>query len=511
MIKNTLNRIIGTVLRREYSRVEHFRSRATSCQWDIFSRLIERGKNTAFGTDHHFSSISSYEDFCKRVPVRTYESLFPYIERCLYGEKNVLWDKPLRHFSKSSGTTNAQSKYIPISSESLSQCHIRAARDLVSSYLTLHPDSRMFTGKALRLGGSLRANDFGTGIKTGDLSAILMSNTPRWADMYSTPCLKTSIIEDWNEKLPRMVEEVRRADVTSLAGVPSWMLVMLNTVMEACGADDITQVWPHLELFMHGGISFSPYREIYKRIIPSHNMHYYEVYNASEGFFAFQDTIEGGDMLLMSDHGVFYEFIPMSVFGTEREYALPLEGVECGINYAMVITTNGGLWRYLIGDTVRFTSVNPYRIVITGRTKQYINAFGEELMVENADKALLKASQVCKCDIAEYTAAPVFMEQGSNGAHQWIIEFNTPASDMKLFIDTFDATLMELNSDYRAKRYSDVTLRRPVVNVVPRGTFYNWMESRGKLGGQNKVPRLSGDRTYVESILVLVGDNVESY
>lgn len=511
MIKNTLNRIIGTVLRREYSRVEHFRSRATSCQWDIFSRLIERGENTAFGTDHRFSSISSYEDFCKRVPVRTYESLFPYIERCLYGEKNVLWDKPLRHFSKSSGTTNAQSKYIPISSESLSQCHIRAARDLVSSYLTLHPDSRMFTGKALRLGGSLRANDFGTGIKTGDLSAILMSNTPRWADMYSTPCLKTSIIEDWNEKLPRMVEEVRRADVTSLAGVPSWMLVMLNTVMEACGADDITQVWPHLELFMHGGISFSPYREIYKRIIPSHKMHYYEVYNASEGFFAFQDTIGGGDMLLMSDHGVFYEFIPMSVFGTEREYTLPLEGVECGINYAMVITTNGGLWRYLIGDTVRFTSVNPYRIVITGRTKQYINAFGEELMVENADKALLKASQVCKCDIAEYTAAPVFMEQSSNGAHQWIIEFNTPASDMKLFIDTFDATLMELNSDYRAKRYSDVTLRRPLVNVVPRGTFYNWMESRGKLGGQNKVPRLSGDRTYVESILALVEDNVESY
>ena len=511
MIKNTLNRIIGTVLRSEYSRVEHFRSRATECQEDIFHTLIERGKNTAFGTGHSFSSINTYEDFCKRVPVRTYEELFPYIERCLYGEKNILWDKPIRHFSKSSGTTNAQSKYIPISSESLKDCHIRAARDLVSSYLTLHPDSRMFTGKALRLGGSLRDNDFGKGIKTGDLSAILMTNTPRWADMYSTPSIKTSVIEDWNVKLPRMIEEVRSADVTSLAGVPSWMMVMLNRLLEVCGANNITEIWPNLELFMHGGISFSPYREIYNRLIPSQNMHYYEVYNASEGFFAFQDTIEGGDMLLMSNHGVFYEFIPMSVFGTERQYALPLEGVECGVNYAMVITTNAGLWRYLIGDTVRFTSVNPYRIVITGRTKQYINAFGEELMVENADRALLKASQVCNCDVAEYTAAPVFMEQSSNGAHQWIIEFTNAPCDMKLFIDTFDTTLMELNSDYRAKRYSDVTLRRPVVNVVPRGTFYRWMESRGKLGGQNKVPRLSGERDYVEGILALAGDDTVKY
>ena len=507
MIKNTLNHIICSVLRNEYSRVEHFRSRATECQEKIFHTLIERGKNTAFGVEHGFSSISSYEDFSRCVPVRTYEELFPYIERCLYGEKNILWDRPIRHFSKSSGTTNAQSKYIPISSESLKDCHIRAARDLVSSYLTLHPDSRMFTGRALRLGGSLRANDFGKGIKTGDLSAILMTNTPRWADMYSTPCIKTSVIEDWNVKLPRMIEEVRRVDVTSLAGVPSWMMVMLNKLLEVCNANDITEIWPNLELFMHGGISFSPYRDIYKRLIPSQNMHYYEVYNASEGFFAFQDTTEGGDMLLMSNHGVFYEFIPMSVFGTERQYAVPLEGVECGVNYAMVITTNAGLWRYLIGDTVRFTSINPYRIVITGRTKQYINAFGEELMVENADRALLKASQACECDVAEYTAAPVFMEQGSNGAHQWIIEFTNAPSDVELFIDTFDATLMELNSDYRAKRYSDVTLRRPIVNIVPRGTFYRWMESRGKLGGQNKVPRLSGERTYVESILALIGED----
>ena len=342
----------------------------------------------------------------------------------------------------------------------------------------------------------------------GDLSAILMSRTPGWADRCSTPDRETSLLADWNEKLPRMVDQVIRRDVTSLAGVPSWMLVMLEKVLEVTGASDLCQVWPHLELFMHGGIAFTPYQEIYRRLIPSPRMRYYEVYNASEGFFAFQDTAQSKDMLLMSAHGVFYEFIPMEQFLKKGQTAaaVPLWEVRRDTPYAMVITTCGGLWRYLIGDTVRFTSIDPYRIVITGRTKQFINAFGEEIVVENAEQALDYACQCTGAHIREYTAAPVFMDRGSKGAHEWIVEFDTPPDDRERFVEALDSRLQALNSDYRAKRYSDVTLRRPVLTVAPEGLFYRWMALRGKMGGQNKVPRLENSRQYADALRELMDE-----
>ncbi|MDD4820205.1 MAG: GH3 auxin-responsive promoter family protein [Flavobacteriales bacterium] len=503
-MKHILNSIISSYLRTQYSRIEHIRCFAVKDQEDIFQNLIACGKDTVFGIEHHFSNIKNYEDFIKQTPLRTYEELFPYIEKCLKGEKNVLWNTPIHHFSKSSGTTNAQSKYIPISQQSLFQDHIQAARDLVVNYLSLYPKSKLFTGKALRLGGSLSPSTTTKGIVTGDLSAILMTNTPSWVDIYSTPKCSTAVIADWNEKLPKMIAEVTKADVTSLSGVPSWMLVMLQKALEETGKENLLEIWPHLELFMHGGISFSPYQQIYKKLIPSDQMHYYEVYNASEGFFAFQDTKESKDMLLMTNHGIFYEFIPMNVFGTEHQHIVPLCDVKKDVNYAMVISTNGGLWRYIIGDTVRFTSVKPYRIVITGRTKQYINTFGEELMVENADRALRKACEATSATINEYTAAPVYMDSKTSGAHEWMIEFSTPPTSIEAFTHMLDETLKELNSDYRAKRYCDVTLRTPIIHVVEKGLFFNWMEKRGKIGGQNKVPRLSNDRTYIEALLEMI-------
>lgn len=500
-----LNTVLSKAMRLRRARLEKVRSEAAESQRRLFSYLVSRGAATRFGREHGLRAGMSYADFAQAVPVRPYEAFHPYVERCLRGERDVVWPGAIRYFSKSSGTTNAQSKYIPVTEESLRQCHFLAAYDLVSAYLCNHPDSRMFGGYALRLGGSLQPAD-DSGLLTGDLSAILMSRTPKWADWRSAPDRRTALLADWNEKLPRMVEQVVRRDVTSIAGVPSWMLVLLEKVLEYTGADHIGQVWPHLELFMHGGIAFTPYQDVYRRLIPGPNMRYYEVYNASEGFFAFQDTPGSKDMLLMSAHGVFYEFIPLSRYLSEglSAPAVPLREVEPDVVYAMVITTNGGLWRYLIGDTVRFTSIDPYRLVITGRTKQFINAFGEEVVVDNAERALRYACERTGAQIREYTAAPVFMERGQNGAHQWIVEFSVSPDDPGRFVDALDEKLKELNSDYRAKRYSDVTLRRPVLTVVPEGTFYRWMARRGKMGGQNKVPRLENSRLYADALLEMV-------
>lgn len=499
-----LNTILSHCLRSRRRRLELIRRHAVQQQRRILSYLLSRGQATAFGRQHGLAAGMTYGDFSENVPVRRYEDFHPYIERCMRGETGVVWPERIRYFSKSSGTTNAQSKYIPVSRESLHGNHFLAAYDLVTAYLCNHPDSRMFAGRALRLGGSLQST--ANGILTGDLSAILMSRTPTWADLYSTPNRETALLADWNEKLPRMVEQVIRKDVTSLSGVPSWMLVMLEKVLEVTGADDLCQVWPNLELFMHGGIAFTPYEDIYRRLIPSPRMRYYEVYNASEGFFAFQDTPDSKEMLLMSAHGIFYEFIPLAdlLEKGRQAPAVPLWEVRKDVPYALVITTDGGLWRYLIGDTVRFTSLDPYRIVITGRTKQFINAFGEEIVVENAEQALAYACTLTGARIREYTAAPVFMERGRNGAHQWIVEFDTPPDDAEHFTDALDEKLKELNSDYRAKRYSDVTLRRPVLTVAPEGLFYRWMEIRGKMGGQNKVPRLENSRQYADALLELM-------
>lgn len=496
--------ILSAYLRSRRGRIERIRHQAVEQQRRILSYLLKKGSATAFGKEHGFSPRMSYEDFSGKVPVRRYEDFHPYIERTLRGEAAVVWPQRIRYFSKSSGTTNAQSKYIPISDESLRGNHFLAAYDLVTAYLCNHPDARMFSGRALRLGGSLQSTE--NGMLVGDLSAILMSRTPKWADRCSTPDRETSLLADWNEKLPRMVDQVIRRDVTSLAGVPSWMLVMLEKVLEVTGASDLCQVWPHLELFMHGGIAFTPYQEIYRRLIPSSRMRYYEVYNASEGFFAFQDTAQSKDMLLMSAHGIFYEFIPMDQFLKKGQAAaaVPLWEVRMDTPYAMVITTCGGLWRYLIGDTVRFTSLDPYRLVITGRTKQFINAFGEEVVVENAEQALDYACGCTGAHIREYTAAPVFMERGSKGAHEWIVEFDTPPDDRERFVEALDSRLQAINSDYRAKRYSDITLRRPVLTVAPEGLFYRWMALRGKMGGQNKVPRLENSRQYADALRELM-------
>lgn len=492
-----VNSIASWFLKKRFHQIELFLKYPNEVQLELLQNLIKTAKHTEIGKKYDFESIANYQTFAERVPITTYEEMEPDIERARKGESNIFWPSPIKWFAKSSGTTSAKSKFIPLSDEALEDCHYAASKDLLCMYLNNNPDSQLFVGKGLRLGGSKELyKDNGT--VYGDLSAILIANMPFWAEYSSTPSNEISLMADWETKMQAIVNATIQEDVTSLAGVPSWMLVLLNQVLETTGEDNLFNIWPNLEVYFHGGVSFNPYIEQYNKILPKENFRYYEIYNASEGFFAIQDQNSVKELLLMLDYGIFYEFIPMDVYGTPSEKIIPLSEVEIGKNYAIVITTNSGLWRYKIGDTVKFTSISPYRIKITGRTKHFINVFGEELIIENAEEALRKVTTATQSEIVDYTVAPIFMEGKEKGAHEWMIEFKTPPKDINEFTQLLDQALQDVNSDYEAKRFNNTTLNLLKLNVARKNLFYDWLKKEGKLGGQHKVPRLSNTRELLD-------------
>ncbi|MAP54108.1 GH3 auxin-responsive promoter family protein [Altibacter sp.] len=497
-----VNSIASWFLKKRFHQIELFLKYPIDVQNELLFALLQKAKYTEIGTKYDFDSIRTYREFASRIPVTTYEENEPLIQRARKGESNIFWPTPIKWFAKSSGTTNAKSKFIPVSSDSLENCHYAASKDLLCMYLNNNPQSQLFLGKSLRLGGSKELYEE-NGTVFGDLSAILIDNMPFWAEFSSTPSNDVSLMSDWEVKMQAIVNETIHENVTSLAGVPSWMLVLLNNVMETTGKANLFEVWPNLEVYFHGGVSFDPYIEQYNKLLPKDSFRYYEIYNASEGFFAIQDRNANKELLLMLDYGIFYEFIPMDSYGSPEERIIPLSEVEEGVNYAIVITTNAGLWRYKIGDTVRFTSTNPFRIKVTGRTKHHINAFGEELIIENAEAALRKTTLLTNTEIVDYTVAPIFMNGKEKGAHEWIIEFKTPPSDFTNFSRLLDQSLQEVNSDYEAKRFNNTTLKEPTIHCARERLFYDWLKQKNKLGGQHKVPRLSNSRVYVEELLSL--------
>lgn len=495
---------IPTIIRRLYAgrlnQIDDFRKNPVDVQQKVLSDLLAFASSTDLGRQYGFSSISSAAAFQSRVPLSSYEDYLPLVERMRAGEDNVTWPGSIRWFAKSSGTTSTKSKFIPVSRESLYKCHFQAAKDVLTIYCSNYPSTRMFSGKALTLGGSTRINQAGNNSVYGDLSAVLLSNSPFYAELIRTPEREIALIEDFEKKLELITRITSKQNVTSFSGVPSWYLTLIKSVLAYTGKSSLLDVWPNLEVFFHGGISFTPYREIYKKLIPGDQMHYMETYNASEGFFGIQDDPGKNDMLLMLDYGIFYEFIPAGAVGSDSSPALTLGEVKKDVNYAIVISTNGGLWRYLIGDTVVFTETNPFRFRISGRTKHFINAFGEELIAENAENALETACRETGASILEYTAGPVFMGESSRGTHEWLIEFEKEPDELQKFTRILDDTLKSINSDYEAKRYKDINLVMPIVRSVPTGTFTRWLKSRNKLGGQNKVPRLSNTREFIEEL-----------
>ncbi|AXT61137.1 hypothetical protein D1816_12530 [Aquimarina sp. AD10] len=497
-----VNSIATWFLKKRFHQMELFLKYPNEVQLELLHTLLEKAKNTEFGKTYDFASINNYKTFSERIPVRSYEDYESMIERSRLGENNVFWPTPIKWFAKSSGTTSAKSKFIPVSDESLEDCHFAAGKDLLCMYLNNNEDSLLFTGKSLRLGGSKELYKE-NGTSFGDLSAIIIDNMPFWADFSSTPSSEVSLMSDWEFKMKAIVQETIQENVTSLAGVPSWMLVLLNQVLETTGNESLFEIWNNLEVYFHGGVNFDPYRDQYSKILPGDSFKYYEIYNASEGFFAIQDRNDSSELLLMLDYGIFYEFIPMDTYGNENEKVIPLSEVEIGQNYAVIITTNAGLWRYKIGDTVRFTSVNPYRIKVSGRTKHHINVFGEELIIENTEEALRKTAKTTNCEIVEYTVAPIFMKDKEKGAHEWIIEFKKQPDSLKEFTHILDQNLQHVNSDYEAKRYNDTTLNILQIRLARKGLFYDWLKKNNKLGGQHKIPRLSNKRTYVDELLQL--------
>ncbi len=502
MTNSIVNNIATWFLKKRLHQMELFLKYPNEVQLELLHQLVEKAKNTEVGKRYDFKSINSYRDFSERIPVQTYEEIYEDIERCRKGERNIFWPKPIKWFAKSSGTTNAKSKFIPVSEDSLEDCHYAGSKDLLCLYFNNNPNSQLFTGKSLRLGGS-KENYFEHGTIHGDLSSILIDNMPFWARFSSTPNNQVSLMADWEEKITAIIENSVQEDVTSLAGVPSWMLTLMNEVLKATDKENLLQIWPDLEVYFHGGVNFEPYVAQFKKMIPSDDFRYYEVYNASEGFFAVQDQNDSKELLLMLDYGIFYEFIPMDTYGSEAEQVIPLSEVELGKNYAVIITTNSGLWRYKVGDTVRFTSISPYRIKVTGRTKSFINTFGEEVIVENAEQALKKATNLTHSEIVNYTAGPIFMKDREKGAHEWLIEFKTPPRDIELFRDCLDKSIQELNSDYHAKRKNNMTLNKLKINVAKPNLFYTWSKKQDKLGGQHKIPRLANNRQYIDELLAL--------
>jgi hypothetical protein len=503
-----INSILTWVMQKRIHQMELFMKYPHEVQDELFKKLLQTGRLTEFGSRYDFGSIQTYEQYRERVPIHSYETLFPYIERQMRGEQNLLWPSEIKWFSKSSGTTNARSKFIPVSQEALEDCHFKGGKDLLSIYVNNYPDTKLFDGKGLAVGGSHRINELDPSATSyyGDVSAVIMRNLPPWAQFIRTPSLETALMSNWEEKIEKLAQESSMDDVTNIAGVPTWTILLIQKVVELKKKQHIMEVWPNLEVFFHGAVSFTPYRNLFKSLIPFEGMRYWEIYNASEGFFGIQDQKNSEEMLLMLDYGVYYEFIPTSEIDKEYPRAIPLSEVELDKQYAMVITTNAGLWRYSIGDTIKFTSLSPYRIKISGRTKHFINAFGEEVIVENAEAAITAACDHTGAVIDNFTAAPVYLAEGKKGGHEWIIEFKVKPSSLREFGHVLDETLRKINSDYDAKRAHDLALVAPIIHSVEEGTFYNWMKSRGKLGGQNKVPRLSNSREYVDDILRMMAE-----
>lgn len=499
-----MNAIFSWIIKKRIHQIELFKKYPLEVQDEWFWRIIESSLDTEFGVKYNFRDIKSYEDFKDSVPLQDFNSLKPYIDRMIAGEQHILWNSEVKWFAKSSGTTADKSKFIPVSIESLEDCHYRGGKDLLSIYYNNYPEANLFGGKHLVVGGSSTPRSIGEDSYFGDLSAIIVKNLPFWAEQRRTPSREIALMDDWEEKVVEIAKNTIQEDVSLVTGVPSWTLIIFNKVLEITGKKNIHEVWPNLECFMHGGVKFQPYRAAFEKLLPG-RMNYIESYNASEGYFGIQDQIDSSDLLLMLDYGIFFEFIPMSAFdGLNSTKVLSIIDIEIGVNYALVISTNGGLWRYIIGDTIQFTQINPIRFVITGRTTQFINAFGEELIVGNTDIAIAEASRMCDAQIRDYSAAPNYMSaDGQGGCHEWLVEFENDPEDLELFTRCLDKELKRLNSDYEAKRTGDIALGLPLVRKLPLGSFEKWLKTKGKLGGQHKVPRLSNERKIIEEILNL--------
>ena len=496
-----LNTVMSWFLKKRIHQIELFMKYPIEVQNETLINLLNTAKKTEFGKKYDFQSITNYKTFCERIPITNYEGFYPYIERSIKGEQNIFWSEPIKWFAQSSGTTNSISKYIPVSNDTLEKCHFQAGKDALCLYINNNENSNLFSGKSLRLGGSKKLYENNNHF-FGDLSAILIDNLPIWAEMISTPNNEISLMEKWDEKIEAIINNTVNENVTSLAGVPSWMLTLLNNVLVETKKTNISQVWNNLEVYFHGGVNFSPYKQEFKRILPN-NMKFYETYNASEGFFALQDSNNSNELLLMLDYGIYYEFIEMDSSQILNQKVVNLSQVKKNINYAMIISTNSGLWRYKIGDTIKFTSIKPFRIKITGRTKNFINAFGEELIIENAEKALEKTLLQYKLNIVEYTVAPFFMNKENSGFHQWLIEFKKPPKDLMKFKKDLDINIQNTNSDYKSKRFKDITMSEIEIIIARKNQFYDWLKAKKKLGGQNKVPRLSNDRKLMDELLKL--------
>ncbi len=494
-----INSILSLFTQKRLVQIEHFKNNPVKVQRDTLQELLAKAATTEYGRKYRFNTILTAEQYRERLPVIHYEEISNDIHRMMEGKNNILWPEEVKWFAKSSGTTNAKSKFIPVSPTILEESHFRGGKDVIAIFNKLNPEAQVFSGKTLALGGSSEVSRSNNNCQFGDLSAILISNTPFWANMMKTPDSSIMLMSNWEEKIEKICETTVKEDVRCLAGVPSWFLTVINKILEKTGKENLHEVWPNLELFIHGGISFTPYREQYKRLLPHPKMKYMETYNASEGFFGLQDDPTDPSMLLMLDYGTYYEFMPVSEMGKQHPKTLLLEEVEPGINYAMIITTSGGLWRYMIGDTISFTSTKPYKFRITGRTKLFINAFGEELIIDNATEALKRACEQTAANVFEFTAAPVFMDEGRKGAHEWLIEFDTPPDNPENFADILDRELQKLNSDYEAKRL--LSLERLKLHIARPGLFNDWLKEKGKLGGQHKVPRLWNDRTHIDELL----------
>lgn len=500
---NIFTKTVSLIFRKRQLEIENFAQRIDTIQQKQLQALLQTARNTEWGQKYRFTDIRTYTDFCRQIPLQSYEDIKADVHRMINGEKNILWPAEVKWYAKSSGTTHDKSKYLPVTPDILKGCHYKGGFDCVALYLRHNSSSPFFSKKGLILGGSHSPSNLNNRAHCGDLSAVLLQNLNPLVNLVRVPDKKIILMGEWESKIQAIVENTWNKDVNSLSGVPSWMLVLIQEILKKTGKEYLTDVWPNLEIFFHGGISFEPYRDQYKTLIPSDKMHYMETYNASEGFFGIQDDPADPALLLMPDYGIFYEFIPMNEVGTSYPAVLPLESVETGKNYAVVITTSGGLWRYQIGDTIRFTSLFPHKFIISGRTKHYINAFGEELMVDNADKAIQIACRQAGAKVKEYTAAPVFLLEKGQGYHEWFIEFEKMPGDIPNFALILDEALINLNSDYEAKRYKNISLQLPRITIARRGVFYDWLKGKGKLGGQHKIPRLSNDRTYIEELLAL--------
>jgi len=501
-----INSVFSWLIKKRIHQIELFMKYPINVQNELLQKLVYEARNTEWGKKHDFKNIKNYNDYINKVPLQNYESLQTLILRIKQGEQNVLWHSEIKWFAKSSGTTTGKSKFIPVSKESLEDCHYKGGKDLLAIYHNIHPETKLIVGKTLVVGGSSKLNPFSETSYYGDLSAIIMKNFPFWVEQRRVPEMEIALMENWDEKIEKMANSTSKEDVSNISGVPSWTLLLLNRILEINKTDSLFDIWPNLELYMHGGVNFSPYQKQFERIIPSSKMNYYESYNASEGYFGIQDQQKSNEMLLMLDYGIFYEFIPFENTNEEQPTTVALENVELNKIYEMVITTNAGLWRYRLGDTIEFTCLNPFRIKIIGRTKQFINAFGEELMVDNAEKAITEACDKTQAIIKDYTVAPFFLEGNNAGKHQWLIEFEKKPADVALFGYFLDEALKKLNSDYEAKRFSNMILAEPEILILEKNTFYNWLKSKNKLGGQHKVPRLSNNRKLLEEILNLARD-----